>query len=374
MAGRLLALLLAALLIPECLSCTSVRFPAVKDKYPDIIGRTMELGLGKPFVAWNLTAHPRGSTLGHEPTLLGKLLCNTSITWKVKYAFIGLESGGINQGLVPEGMNEMGFTISGLTLRVSSFPLYSNMTLLPLCYPMLTTYLLSTVATVKQAKEAIQRLEVTDTLSWVGDLDFMKIHWIMSDASGDHMILEVIDKKLVWYKDQIGVLTNDPAYPWHVENLNNYVGVDPVLPDLTNVEVHTDQGPVPQINSYGTNLLGIPGDLSPPSRFIRMFFLRQFVLAEQPPQSLNETLATVTALLNNIFIVKGTVAKLVEGNNPEMTHWAVLKVPSMKRIYYRTYDNMQWKLIDLNAMNKTHEWTIPVQTDGIGAVNITGQI
>eukprot|EP01060_Flectonema_neradi_P004257 TRINITY_DN12778_c0_g1_i1.p1 TRINITY_DN12778_c0_g1~~TRINITY_DN12778_c0_g1_i1.p1 ORF type:complete len:368 (+),score=58.29 TRINITY_DN12778_c0_g1_i1:317-1420(+) len=361
----------ALILLISVVGCTKVRMDV--PQMESVIGRTMELGLSDPFIEWNLTQYARGTSLGHAPTIAGELLCNSSLEWKSKYSFISLSSGGASLGFVPEGMNEKGFTISALTLRSSSFPGSTDHEMNMLCYPMIVPYLLSTVATVEEAKRALSEVNITNTLRLVKQIDFMKFHWAMSDSGGNHWILEYINKQPLWYKDEIGILTNDPPYPWHVNNLDNYVGLSPLLPNLSLVEMQTSQGTVPQPSSFGTNLLGMPGDLSPPSRFVRTFFSRQFILSSalNTPTTVNGTMCCLTSLLNSIHITKGLVAKLTENANPEMTHWGVLKRPASNVFYFRTYCDLTWKMIDLNHINVSETKTMKLSCSFSGVENVT---
>eukprot|EP01059_Diplonema_ambulator_P012603 TRINITY_DN22_c1_g1_i1.p1 TRINITY_DN22_c1_g1~~TRINITY_DN22_c1_g1_i1.p1 ORF type:complete len:382 (+),score=90.16 TRINITY_DN22_c1_g1_i1:35-1147(+) len=352
-----------------CQGCTLVSMQP-SAQMDNVVGRTMELGLSPKFIAWNMTRFPRGMMLGREPTISSKLMCNTSMVWEVKHAFVGLASGGASLGFVADGMNEKGLTISSLTLRVSKYPrAWPPSSKPPLCYPMLLPWLLSTASSVREAKRLMHTIHLTPALDWVSSLDFMNFHWQMTDASGDKWILEYIAGEPRWYKDEIGVLTNDPPYPWHVDNLNNYIGVSSTLNDPANIAIKTEKGPVPAIGSYGTNLLGLPGDMSPPSRFVKMFYLRQFALTAAPtaPTNLNQTYEAVTALLNSIFIVMGTVQKTSDETYPEMTHWAVMKNPAKKHLYLRSYGNMQWQKIDVAQMDK-HEYVTATVENGFGGV------
>ena len=81
-------------------------------------------------------------------------------------------------------------------------------------------------------------------------------------------------------KSQPRLMTNDPFYPWHVQNLNTYVWILPEEGDNKKLRMDTgellsNQGEVPFNFGHGFNTGGMPGDPSPPSRFVRMFFNRQ---------------------------------------------------------------------------------------------------
>ena len=121
----------------------------------------------------------------------------------------------------------------------------------------------------------------------------------------------------------------------------------------------THETQVPRIVSHGFNLLGLPGDGSPVSRFIRLFYLRQFAMIQRPPKGLkievrkNATISLVTGLLNSVWIVEGTLAKDPQHNESsyESTTFSAIKIPTDLEFYYRDYANPQWKRIDVSKLN-----------------------
>jgi len=128
-------------------------------------------------------------------------------------------------------------------------------------------------------------------------------------------------------------MTNGPSFDWQVTNLKNYVNLNPVnisTQDLKNIKV-TKTG-------QGSGLLGIPGDYTPPSRFIRTAELLNFADAITDSKSANDTTLKVLNLaehiMNNVDIAKGTIIekeviekkdKTEEINLKETTQWVVFK-------------------------------------------------
>eukprot|EP01065_Artemidia_motanka_P045990 TRINITY_DN685_c5_g1_i1.p1 TRINITY_DN685_c5_g1~~TRINITY_DN685_c5_g1_i1.p1 ORF type:complete len:420 (+),score=109.01 TRINITY_DN685_c5_g1_i1:84-1262(+) len=375
----------------SCLACTSVRVGGkAYGGGAEVVGRTMEVGQGPPVSDWNITVHGRGEKMGTLTSKLSQVLCRngSSLTWTNKYLFTGIESQDMESGFIPEGMNEAGLTVSGLTLRMTE---YSNIppsktSKSTMCHVMLLPYLLGTCATVQEAKAAVDSLNVVDTVPSQG---FLKFHFSMSDANGSHAILEYINGAPIWHDDELGVLTNDPEYNWHVENLDNYVALSRTLPGPAPASATSPQ---PAATSFGTNLLGLPGDLSPPSRFVRMYFLRQFALetASGGPSKYipswrdwtggvsgddDGNVVLVQSLLNTVHIVRGTVAKRVEGPMPEMTHWSVLKIPERKLFYVRTYSDMVWQMVDVAELAGSDGYrSIHLDEQGVTVANVTAHL
>ena len=89
-------------------------------------------------------------------------------------------------------------------------------------------------------------------------------HYTLHDASGASIVIEPVNGTLKVYDNPLGVMTNAPTFDWHLTNLKNYVKISPV-----NAEPITIDGQTIASFGQGSGLLGIPGDPTPPSRFIR---------------------------------------------------------------------------------------------------------
>jgi len=200
-------------------------------------------------------------------------------------------------------------------------------------------------------------------------------HWALADAHGNSAVVAYLDGKLHHWDNEVGVLTNDPPFDWHLTNLNSYVNLQASWPH-SKATVHTSSGPIPRTVGHGWNLAGIPGDYSPPSRFVRLFYLRQFALLEKE-LSVEEAIAVGTGLVNNVHIIKGTVAGEHPTSAPEYTTFSVIKVPSSKSFLFRGYTDMQWKQINVGLIRfgdgaELVSHTVP-QTD-LNVKDVTSQL
>merc|ERR1711920_899045 len=155
----------------------------------------------------------------------------------------------------------------------------------------------------------------------VSNLDMLPefgFHWAIVDAHGQSIVLQFQEGKPRIYRNTVGVLTNDPWFPWQVENLNSYsflrlelnetenkIGVD--ASEILDFPANWPPGKnvVPFNMGHGLNLGGIPGDASPPSRFVKTFFQREVALQNSPPTNLDEYRVLATGLLNSVFIPLG---------------------------------------------------------------------
>jgi choloylglycine hydrolase len=135
-------------------------------------------------------------------------------------------------------------------------------------------------------------------------------------------------------------MTNSPTFDWHLTNLRNYVGLSP-----NNAGPVTVAGVQETGFGQGGGMLGLPGDYTPPSRFVRIVAL---VSSALPVRGYDEGLTLTMTILNNIDIAKGTVRD-VSGKTPEydITNWSVAVDLSQKKYYYRRYFNKDWRCVDV---------------------------
>ena len=125
------------------------------------------------------------------------------------------------------------------------------------------------------------------------------MHFVVHDASGAAVVIEPLGKTLKIYDNPIGVVTNSPTFDWHMTNLRNYVNltVDNVPPlNLGGIKLAQF--------GQGSGLRGLPGDFTPPSRFVRAVAFSQSALpSDTAPQAVLEAFH----ILNNFDIPYGAV-------------------------------------------------------------------
>lgn len=345
-----------------------------------MIGRTMELEgwstYGKFGVQtndtdvaypWELQVSPTGRAEGEA----GQLVCGSQSTrWMNKYLTLGiganakyLETSGSGSSAVilADGMNEKGLTISAQLLHGSKYMTpqdsagKSN-----ICFVDVVPWVLGNFATVNEVSAALKSQDSSAT-SIIGpsetqeDFAGFNLHWAIEDAEGKHIVVEVVGGVANIYDNTAGVMTNDPPLPWQLTNLNQYVNLSPNSPTQNNpISVETGVkgvGTVPQQVGVGYNLLGMPSGYNPASRFVRLFYLKQYANLKSPSLDTQAGIATATGLLNNVFIVKGTVAAVAPGKtNGDFTQWSLLKIPARREFYYKDYNNNQWTVIRLDDL------------------------
>ncbi|CAM2853928.1 linear amide C-N hydrolase [Erysipelothrix tonsillarum] len=155
------------------------------------------------------------------------------------------------------------------------------------------------------------------------------LHWVFQDAAGDSIIVEPTIRGIEIHENKIGVLTNSPDYTWHLTNVRNYIGLDPVQ-----VEPRVLYGQIFKPFGQGSGTFGIPGDLTPPSRFIKTLYTK---LSTQKASSEKELVIAASHILNGVDIAKGSV--ITQRKTIDYTQYTAFMVTSTQSYYYNTYDD-----------------------------------
>ena len=265
------------------------------------------------------------------------------LAWEGKYGIVGMD--GMGMPLLTDGINEMGLYVGDLYLP--GFAKYQDVpkgaegnAISPLD---VAGYLLSTCQSVEEAKAAIQKVFVWPML--VPQLKSVTpLHYPVHDAAGNSAVFEYIDGKLAIHNNPVGVLTNSPHFEWHMINLRNYVNLSANnVPDLK-----LDGDEVIPIGQ-GSGMLGLPGDATPPSRFIRAVALTQSVLKAENVQDATKNAFHV---LNNFDIPKGFARETQEGQTIyDYTSWSSMADLTQKIYYYRGYDNYKFYGVPLKNLD-----------------------
>lgn len=322
-------LLLSCIFNHNISACTGISLTA-KDG-SRIVARTIEWGGSKLPSMYVIV--PRGTEFtSYTPTGINGL------TFKAKYGLAGLSV--VQKEFITEGMNE-----AGLSAGLFYFPGYGQYPDFDSTNPSKTIadlqvvcWILSQHATVDEVKESVKNLQVT-VLQGAST-----VHWRVADSSGRQIVIEFIDGRAQVYDNPAGVLTNSPGFPWQMTNLNNYVNLYPGAV----AEQSWNNTSLRQFGA-GAGFLGLPGDVTPPSRFVRAFFYQ----ATAPQQPDGEA-AVVQAfhILNNFDIPVGLEHKAGEAPDiPSATQWTAAADMTNGKLYYRTMYNSTVRCIDLRQID-----------------------
>jgi choloylglycine hydrolase len=209
-------------------------------------------------------------------------------------------------------------------------------------------WLLSSFKTVAEVRANLDQVCVVN----VEDARFggaaLPFHWKIADESGASIIVEIVDGgKIKIYEAVLGVITNSPDYDWHITNLRNYLGlgVEPKAAiTLSGVKLSPLGG--------GTGLLGMPGDFTPPSRFVRAV---AFTASVRPLRTAEDAVFESFRLLDNFNIPIGVTANRQSIASDITSATQVTTASDLKNrvLYFHTMDNRQIQKIDLGEIDFT---------------------
>ncbi len=269
----------------------------------------------------------------------------SGLVYKSKYAAIGgyME----NQEVLVDGLNE-----AGLSVGAFYFPGYAqypeinqknqSYALSPLEFP---NWLLTQFATVEEVKAALkdQKIVIAPTLFKAWNL-VPPFHYVVYDKTGKSIAIEPLNGKLIVYENPLGVMTNSPEFSWHMANLRNYLNLSP-----DNVSQTTLKELTLKPFGEGSGMRGIPGDFTPPSRFVRATF---FSSAAVTSDTAKDTVFQMFHLLNQFDIPLGSVRSSSNGTtHMDYTMFTTVKDPKNLIYYIKTYENQNVEMVSLNSFD-----------------------
>lgn len=332
--AAIVALASALAFVPSAQACTS--FLLRTSDGGVVYGRTMEFGFQLASEAIVLPRQFAFSATGPG----GK----PGLVWSSKYGAVGLNAFGLP--VLTDGMNEKG--LAGGILYFPGYAGYAN--------PVATdpakalapweflTWALTSFATVAEVKAALAGVAIIDVAQ--PNLGIAPpFHYTLHDAGGASIVIEPVNGTLRVYDNPLGVMTNAPTFDWHLTNLKNYVKISPV-----NAEAVTINGVTISSFGQGSGLLGIPGDPTPPSRFVRA--LGYAISAKKLPSG-EQSVRLAEHILNNFDIPMGFIqqGKTDDKTPLEYTQWSSIAELTTKRYYVKTYDDQVLRGIDLMSFD-----------------------
>lgn len=329
----LVTTLMLVIIIHAGWACTGIRIKLQDGTY--IHGRTLD---------FDMDLHPSGFFIPRDYPFSGTLPDGSKgMSYRAKYAAIG--AGTFGQIAAGDGINEQGLSVGSFYFQ--GYAEYAEVTaenktkaLSPLEF---SNWLLTQFANVEEVKAAINSVAIVPTIPkhWP---ELPPLHYIVYDKTGKSIVIEPIKGVLKVYDNPLGILSNSPTFDWQMTNLANYINLSPR--DITTQRLGDY---VVRYFGSGTGLLGLPGDYSPPSRFVRAAFLSTAAL---PPANSEEGVLQAFHLLNTFDIPLGSVLEH-EGDKlvPERTYVTVVRDPQHLRLYFKTFHDQSIRMIDLKRFN-----------------------
>jgi choloylglycine hydrolase len=330
-----------------------------------IRGRTLEFGF--PMQSKVLVI-PAGKEFSGTLPGGGKGLTYTS-----RYAFVGANALGLPAIL--DGLNDQ-----GLSVGLFYFPGYAKYTDVTdenksraIAPQEFGVWALANFATVDEVREAVKNIVLVPTPApGLGSPQgaVAGAHFFLQDKSGKSLVVEPVNGTLKVHDAPLGVMTNAPTYDWHMTNLSNYINLS--VKDIDTAKV----GPM-TLSAFGSGagMLGLPGDFTPPSRFVRAVAFSQ---AATPNKTAEDTVFAAFHILNQFDVPKGSVMNAAVGEpTPEITEWTSVADLKNLRWYFRTHEDQSIRMVDLKealAAAKGEMSTIEMEETKQPIANVSGDV
>lgn len=347
----LTALSASALAIPTAKACTA--FQLKSNDGAQIYFRSMEFGF--PFNSKALVV-PRGTEYtGSAPG------GNPGKKWTTKYGAVGVNVD-IAPTILADGLNEKGLAIGMLYLPGYSeyLPPDDSKTADTIGSWELGVYLLTTCSSVDEAVAKLRDGVYVAQQIFPPFKQLLPVHYWIGDSTGKVVIAEYVGGKLAIHDAPLGTLTNSPPYNWHQINVGNFVNLSPV-------NVPSEKlGAFNTVNfGQGSGFIGLPGDLTPPSRFVRAALFSHWAT---PGETATDTVNLGFHILNTFDIFNGAIQSntadqtantkgfLTSSGKPKLvntdtTEWVVSHDRTNLKTYIRTYNGLDVQMIDLKKAN-----------------------
>ena len=258
---------------------------------------------------------------------------------KNHYAIIGMAYVTENYPLYYDAINEKGLCIAGLNFvgnarynePADNKDNITQFEFIP--------WILSQCTTVKEAKKLIENMNFLNE-PFNEKLPLAQLHWIISDST-ESITVETVKEGIKIYNNPVGVLTNNPPFDKQMFELNNYMNLSPKSPE-NKFSKDLDL----QQYSRGMGAIGLPGDLSSQSRFVRVAFVKMnSVSGDTEKESVNQFFH----ILNSVDQQRGCCQ--LDNGKFEITIYTSCCNATKGIYYYTTYDNHQISGIDMHKEN-----------------------
>lgn len=321
--------------------CTNVRLHPADDGTV-CVARTMEF---PNLVPWSVSVLPANASMHAS-------VPDQPAAWTSTHAVVGICGFGNGQWLV-DGMNTVG--VSAHALYMDGFCHYDSSadSATNLAAVDVIAFLLGTCASVAEVRTAMGSMTVVPFDPGMGFAP--PLHFGVFDAK-DAVVIEFRPEGLSIVDNPVGVMTNPPFFDWHLLNLRQYIGLSPSNPsyDLDGATIR----PLGQ----GGGLRGLPGDYTPPARFVRAFALQQFI---DKAKDSNAAEAAALHVLNSFDIPAGIIRESLPDGTvvDEVTAWSTISNLTGRRYAYRSIDDPTVYVVDLSTTDLTRARTAPLGSD-----------
>ena len=347
-------------------ACTEFRVTSKDNSV--IIGRSQEFYLD---LKSDLVVEPAG--LIHPAFPKPGCPVSSGMTWNNSYRIAYLNA--LNLTVASDGLNEAGLSVGSLL-----FPGFAKFQGIPIdrCDNAISSFefplwILGKFGTVRELREALK--EDSFPLVWGPEVHGLKelseSHFSVYDATGDGIVIEYTEQGRKVYNNTLGVVTNSPPYDFHLINMRNYIELSKFAHDPLKLG-KMEFSPIGQ----GSGLLGVPGDFTPPSRFVRTAAMVHFA---DEVETGEDAVMLGFHVLNTVDIPRGVCAPnptvwQKEKGSADYSQWVVVKDLTTKSIYFRVYDNLAICVVHLSEVNSAKKVKMSLSMPVVRFVDVTDKL
>lgn len=255
------------------------------------------------------------------------------------FAIIGMAANADNYPLYAEAANEKGLCMAGLNFPDNAY--YSP------CLDRekhnispfeIILWVLSQCENIIDAKKLLNKTHLT-AIPFNDSIPLATLHWHIADQNHS-IVVECTKSGMQIYDNPLHVLTNNPDFHFHITNLGQYL-------NLKTNPVHNCFYDKANIKDFGkgSGSIGLPGDFSSASRFVKAAYLRLNSICSDDE---NASISQFFHLLDSVAVVHGGITD--DDVKEYMTTYSCCINASKGIYYYKTYENNQ-----LTAINMNHE-------------------
>jgi len=345
MIGFLTALSLVFVSVNQAVACTSILITDTEGRAYH--GRTLEYSALLPM---DMTYFPAGmKVISYTPS------GHQGAAFDTKYPILGMTGKFIEtskQLTIGEGINDQGLSFSANWLNGTQSPSVGKDHAKILAANDLGAWVLGNFKTAQEVKEALNRRSMefwVPTNNALAPNSPLPLHFAINDKKGGAIVVEFLGGTMQVYDNPVGVMTNGPAFSWHLENLNNYT--------FTNLNKNTGQlGKLKlQTQDAGIALTSLPSAETTQGRFVKAAFYANYVRKAKTP---DEAITTLAHIMNNfdrpfdltVDAAGGMGDGVTRNNSSEVTVWTTLQDLSRNQLYFRSINAMNWSVIDMNKL------------------------
>jgi len=271
---------------------------------------------------------------GEEITVIPKDFWAKS-GFKTKYRILSVAKNVSGYPLIFDGMNEMGLSMAGLNFpgNAEYFDVIKGKDNIP-SYDLILS-VLGRFKSIVEAKEYFKNLNITDK-HFSPDIPTSPLHWIVADKSGSSIVEQTKDGLFI-YDNPENVLTNNPPFPMQKENLKKYRNLSPNHKS-TNQEL--------TYYTRGTGALGLPGDMTSMSRFVRTVYNSKYA---ERFENEDENIRMFFDILGSVKQIKGTV--ILENGDKEFTKYTSCYDLTNKKGYFVSNQSNRTMMVNMSSFD-----------------------